>query len=508
MSTLLYRSADGNNATLELGQEQAVTLGRDPSCDIVLQHPSVSRRQAVVAFQEGSYYIEDQNSKNGIFVNGERVTRHLLREGDVILLGLDTAHPVKFYERWSQYDLTFVQSAYDFSKAPLNDLKNLKRLIEINKAITTSLDLEEVLDMILKGVLEISSGLRAMVLLKDGDGEMKVAYQMTRQGARAWTSDDTLSRSVVRRVIETLQPVLVSDVTMDPALQIQASIQALELNSIVGIPLQYSQNYLSRGKTGDTLMGIIYVDNTVARRRFTQNDLDLMMAFSYQAAITVENARLHRDLQNHYVAVVTSLAQAVEVKDRYTRGHSELVSRYAVAVAEVLSLSEKEMDEISRGAILHDVGKIGIDENILNKAGPLTDEEFAIIRLHPVYGAQILNPVPYMANVRDTVLHHHERLDGSGYPDGLQGDQIKLGARIVSICDIFEGLTANRCYRKALPPEKVVKILESEAGSKLDPELVEAFLKLYRQTGFSKGAIKPRSSAITALYGKKRKQKK
>jgi putative nucleotidyltransferase with HDIG domain len=262
---------------------------------------------------------------------------------------------------------------------------------------------------------------------------------------------------------------------------------------MVGIPLMYSQKYVDENRTSDALMGVLYVDSKAKRRRFNEEDLSLLLALSYQAAICIENAQIHHDLRENYVALVTSLAQAVELKDRYTRGHSELVSRYAVAIAERLSLTGREIEDVARGALLHDVGKIGIDESILNKCGKLTAEEAELIRQHPRFGAQILQPIPYMIDVRDTVLHHHERLDGNGYPDGLKGDEIKLGARIVAIADVFEALTARRSYRRALSARGVIKHLETEAESRLDPELVSLFIDIFKEAEFKKGAIRPKS---------------
>ena len=499
MSTLFFKSADGSTTSVELSETQALLIGRDPSCDIVFTHQSISRRQATIFFKEGSFYIEDQASKNGIYANGQQVRRHLLSDGDIIVLGLDREHPLRYSLQKLEYELTIFRSAYDFSKAALNNLKNLKTLIEINKAITSSLELEEVFELILSGVLEISSGMRAMILLRNKSGDMEVVYRKTLESSASHVPDQNLSSSIIKRVIETGKPVHINDIAIDAELQNQASIRALDLHSIVVIPLLYSQNYISQGSPGGALMGVIYVDNKAARRRFTEEDLDLLMAFSYQAAITVENAQLYRELQDNYVAIVTSLAEAVEVKDRYTRGHSELVSRYAVAIGERLGLAERELQDIIRGGILHDVGKIGIDETILNKNDKLTDEEFAILKLHTVYGARILEPVPHMSAVRDIVLHHHERMDGSGYPEGLTGDQISLATRVVSISDIYEALTSNRAYRKALAPKVVVKMLESEAGSKLDAELVGIFLSLYKESGYRKGMIKPRSDAGRSL---------
>ncbi len=355
--------------------------------------------------------------------------------------------------------------------------------------MSTSLEMEELFELLLDGILEISSGARAMILLKDKSGELQTAYERNREREGSSFAGKGISGSVVQRVVESGEPLLINNVADNPDFEAQASIQALDLRSLVAIPLRYSQAYMKRQDASDPLMGVVYVDSRSARRRFTEDDLDLLQAFSTQGAISLENAQLHRDLQESYLELVMSLAEAVEIKDRYTRGHSELVSRYAVAMGERLGLDEKELEVIYRGGMLHDVGKIGIDEAILNKPGRLTDEEFDEIKKHPVYGADILAPIAHLASVRDIVLQHHEKIDGSGYPAGLTGDEMCIGAKIIAVCDVFEGITSNRPYRKPMKPKRVVKIFEEERGAKLDAESVNMFLEMYEEAEYKKGAM-------------------
>ena len=488
MPTLVVDDPSGQKTRVLLSSERPIVLGRDPSCDLVLVHPSISRRHAVIRYVEGAYDIHDR-STNGLFVNGDRVESHRLHDGDELILGGDSEHPIRYLAEETRLDLTLTQIRYDFSKEALSDITNLSRLIEVNKAITTSLEVEEVFELLLEGILAISSGTRAMIMTKTPSGNLETVYEKNLETDDALSAGAGISHTIVDKVVETGEPVLINDVADDPNLQAQESIVALDLRSIVAIPLHYSQTYLSRAPHPEPLMGIIYVDARSARRRFSQEDFDLLLAFSYQGAISLENAKLHRDLQENYLELMLSLAEAVEIKDRYTRGHSELVSRFSVAIAEEMELTEREIEEIERGGMLHDVGKIGIDEAILSKPGRLTDEEFEIIRMHPVYGAKIVEPISFLSNVKDMVLHHHERTNGSGYPDGLKGSEISLGARIIAVCDVFEGLTSHRPYRDPMTPEEVVALLEEEAGPILDADVVEIFLRIYRDTGYKKGEV-------------------
>lgn len=187
---------------------------------------------------------------------------------------------------------------------------------------------------------------------------------------------------------------------------------------------------------------------------------------------------LYGELKNNFLSTITSLAAAVEAKDPYTRGHSEMVSRFAAAIARKMGLPRDMIDGIQAAGILHDIGKIGISEKILLKPGKLTPEEKKIMDTHPTLGAKILEPVNFPWETISYVYHHQEQYDGKGYPVGLKGEDIPLGARIMAVADTYQAMTSNRAYRKALPKETAVKILKESAGKQLDPEITAIFLNL------------------------------
>jgi len=178
---------------------------------------------------------------------------------------------------------------------------------------------------------------------------------------------------------------------------------------------------------------------------------------------------------------VTSLAYAIDAKDQYTQGHSQKVSAYAALLAEEIGLTEAEVEEIRLGAVLHDVGKVGIPEQILNKSGPLNPEEWETMKTHVTYGGRLLEPLQPLARIRQMVLHHHEFFDGSGYPEALSGKDIPLGARIVTIADSYDTITSDRSYKKGRTAEQALNELERCAGTQFDPELVQAFVRAMRQ---------------------------
>jgi response regulator RpfG family c-di-GMP phosphodiesterase len=175
------------------------------------------------------------------------------------------------------------------------------------------------------------------------------------------------------------------------------------------------------------------------------------------------------------LAGITSLIQALEARDSYTRGHSEAVSTIVVGMAGLMNISPEDIETLALGARLHDLGKIGVRDNVLLKEGALTDEEFALIQMHPVIGAGILRPIPTLRDIVPIVLYHHERIDGKGYPEKLHGDQIPLWARMTAVGDTYHALTSDRPYRKGMPLEKAMKIMDDMRGKQLCPESVDVF---------------------------------
>jgi diguanylate cyclase (GGDEF)-like protein/putative nucleotidyltransferase with HDIG domain len=178
---------------------------------------------------------------------------------------------------------------------------------------------------------------------------------------------------------------------------------------------------------------------------------------------------------------VTSLAFAIDAKDHYTQGHSQKVSAYAALIAEAMEMSDAEIDEIRLGAVLHDIGKVGIPEQILNKSGPLNPEEWETMKSHVVFGAKILEPLTPLARIRDMVHHHHEYFDGSGYPHALRGEDIPLGARIVAVADAYDTITSDRTYKKGRPSQEALAELERCANAQFDAHIVEIFVRVMRQ---------------------------
>jgi HD-GYP domain-containing protein (c-di-GMP phosphodiesterase class II) len=215
--------------------------------------------------------------------------------------------------------------------------------------------------------------------------------------------------------------------------------------------------------------------------RFNQEDVELLVVLSGQVAVALENARLFEDVQRTFLETSEALAEAIELRDAYTGGHTRRVTDYSLATGRQLGLKEDQMKRLRMAAILHDIGKIGVDDHVLRKPGRLDREEFAQMKKHPSLGADILDHIQYLAAILPGIRSHHERNDGFGYPDGLSKKKIPLVARIIAVADTYDAMTSDRPYRKGLSKTIAVQELIDCSGSQFDPVVVEAFLQAYRQ---------------------------
>ncbi|MCX6646086.1 MAG: HD-GYP domain-containing protein [bacterium] len=243
--------------------------------------------------------------------------------------------------------------------------------------------------------------------------------------------------------------------------------------SVVGIPFIKNDEYLG---------GLVLAGNNGAGVRASH--FHELLAISPYLIPLFESAVLQEILLSNYLEAVETLAVALEAKDFYTRGHSNMVTAYAVAIARKMNLGPRMIQAVEVGAMMHDIGKIGVPDEILKKPGGLTREEFEIVMRHPVIGEEILKPMkhPLFDIPRQIVRWHHERLDGKGYPDGLQGDEIPFPARITFVADAYDAMTSERPYRAGMPMELAFAELRKNAGTQFEPEIVEILYNLMMPT--------------------------
>ncbi|MDD5259302.1 MAG: HD domain-containing protein [bacterium] len=279
------------------------------------------------------------------------------------------------------------------------------------------------------------------------------------------------------------KPVRLADPANDP--RFKDKYNQLVKNSSKAIT--FKAMLLAPINIGEKSLGIIEVINyngwkdRVSPQIFSAEDEHMLYTLANQIALFLQTVVNYEESREAYLEIIRSLVNAIEARDPYTRGHSEQTTKYAVSIAQKLALPAETIEIVQYAASLHDIGKIGIKENILKKVKKLTADEYSHIKNHPFMGAQILKPIKSLQDVIPIVYHHHERYDGKGYLDGLQRDEIPIGARILSVADSFEAMTSDRPYHKGLPKEEAIEQLKKSAGSQFDPQVVNAFVEVLEE---------------------------
>lgn len=258
------------------------------------------------------------------------------------------------------------------------------------------------------------------------------------------------------------------------------------LVSIMGVPLR------AKNQTIGVFVGFAFEEN----RRFTEGRRKMLAVLCGRASAAIENAKLYQNLQTTFKETIQAFANLLEDKDPYTRGHSERVSKYARMIAEGLDLPDSEVELIADTALLHDIGKLGIRYEDLNKAEPLTEGEYEMFKSHTTRGRWILEPIKFLHDLIPGVYTHHERWDGKGYPRGLAGLEIPLHGRILAIADTYDAMTSHRAYRRALPHDVAIREIQAFAGRQFDPSLVEVFVREISQDRSFKRAKAARWDAL------------
>ncbi|PYO46848.1 MAG: hypothetical protein DMD84_25040, partial [Candidatus Rokuibacteriota bacterium] len=228
----------------------------------------------------------------------------------------------------------------------------------------------------------------------------------------------------------------------------------------------------------DRCMGVVCLARLSMNGGFLPDERDMLLGFAQTTAVALQKLVLRENLERHLIDTITAFVNAIESKDPYLKGHSARVALYATEIATVMGLDDETIQIVSRGAMLHDLGKLSIMDTILRKPDRLTEEEFAIIKAHPVVGERILKPLRFLNREACAVRSHHEKFDGSGYPDGLKGEDIPLVARIVTVADVFDAVTSNRPYRTALPVDAAREEIARGRGTHFDPQVADAFASI------------------------------
>jgi len=341
-------------------------------------------------------------------------------------------------------------------------------LYETVKITGSFLDIEDVLSSVFNNIVKTLKAEIGYLMLFDPGEEVltiKRAHGLTKEVIKR--TRIKMGESIAEMVAQSGEPMIIRRGT--DALQNKGRKRYGYINCICALL-----------KTKKRLIGIINLNRKRDSEPFTEDDLNLLSTMAHEAATAIENVSLYRDLREGYLSIVHSMISALEVKDPYIKGHSDAVARYAVAIAKRLNISPQGIETIEMAALLHDIGKIGIHEDILNKPGKLDEEDWKEMKKHPEIGLKILNGVNFPWDIRPVIYHHHERYDGKGYPAGIKGKEIPLGARIIAVADSYDSITSERAYRKGLSKKVAIKELERVAGAQLDPEIVGVFVEMLK----------------------------
>jgi HD-GYP domain-containing protein (c-di-GMP phosphodiesterase class II)/pSer/pThr/pTyr-binding forkhead associated (FHA) protein len=475
--------------------ESVMRAGRLGSLEIVLDDSSVSRRHAEVRFQNPSgWVVKDLESTNGTYVNGVRIgpqekvvrVRDIVQFGKVAMIVESTDTTTPAAEASGGLDKILVEASANSSwedllqgfvfdrNRGLRPGEQLLAMIRAGHHLVHVEREEDLLQFILNDAVQVLDAQRGAIVLAEGpEGKLKLRALASAKG-EASQGRFHYSQKLAQRCFLRGESLLCCSVADDPELAAAQSIADGLMASVLCVLLRTPRNRL----------GILHLDRAYWQKPFSEDDLHLADALAANVSAGIEAAQLLRRQKDLFLNTITVLAQAVELKDKYTHGHTKRVTEYAVLLGKQLGLAKEDMDRIEIGTPLHDIGKIFVDDAILRKPDKLTPDEWEQMKAHTTKGAAIIGSVPDLATIIPIVRNHHERWDGNGYPDKLQGENTHQLARIVAVVDAFDAMTSDRPYhmnQRSRTPEEAFAELQTKSGTQFDPQAAAAFCELQDQ---------------------------
>ena len=352
--------------------------------------------------------------------------------------------------------------------------KELESIFKINRTLTSGIDSKKIASLITHFTCELMHTEGCVLRLLDKEKQtltITASYGVSK-GFLKKQFPLKVKESVVGLAVTKKKPVVIENVDKDLRLKPKSKELLKEegIKSVLCMPVVFQNN----------ILGVI---STYSKkpRHFLSDEIEVLNIFASQVAIALQESRYYENIHMNYFNTIHSLALALEARDIYTRGHTERVTRYALEIAHAFSLSPHELEILRYASQVHDIGKISIPDSILGKPGKLTPDERAIVELHPVKGEEVLEPLDFLKPALPVVRHHHERYDGTGYPDGLSKERIPLLARIIACADAFDAMTSERPYRRRkLTVQEALKEIKNNAGSQFDPRVSQVFIKIIR----------------------------
>jgi putative nucleotidyltransferase with HDIG domain len=494
--SILLRGMNGPLKGRAWESTELLRVGRLEALEMVLDDTSVSRYHAEVRATDRGWRVRDLGSTNGTRLNGVRLgngqwplrIKDLVQFGEiaVVVEAISDGEPesdqgtmpdslrVAATSRlsWSE---AMEGLALDGNKCPRPG-DQLQALIRAGHHLGHIEKEEELLDSVLDDAVSVLDAQRgAIVLCEPPDNKLKIKAIRTGRNApaaalarRETASRIPFSQSLATRCVSRGESILCHRVDEDPELAMARSIAEGTMASVMCVLL----------RTPRKTLGVLHLDRSPWQKPFSMEDLRLADAMAANVSAGIECAQLLRKQRDLFLDTITILAQAVELRDEYTGGHTYRVTTYSLALAEHLQMAEADVELIRIGTPLHDIGKIGIDDAILRKPDKLTPEEFEHMKSHTTKGAEIIQTIPDLRPVLPIVRSHHERWDGRGYPDGLGGAAISPLARVVALADAFDAMTSDRPYRKGMAAAVAFAEIEKQAGKQFDPAFAAGFLAI------------------------------
>ncbi len=352
------------------------------------------------------------------------------------------------------------------------EYKRRLALVNLSQRLSTFVDCQELLFTTLKTLKEILSINQGMILLRrDNNHEYRVSVSVGLNPLEWKTILLTGDTNLVRYLRHSKRGIPRQETIENPNPDSELREDFNNLKAELCIPIIY----------GDKLLGILALGKKTFDKLYNPEEIDILTNLGTEIALSIKSIKLREEMREKFLGTVLSLARAIGTRDPYTWEHCQKVSEYAVKVAERIGLASELIEAIRIAGLLHDIGKIGINDKVLLKPDRLSEEEFAVIKKHPVIGTKILESIEIPLDSRNGVRHHHERLDGYGYPDGTAGDDLSPSAKILAVVDVYNAMTTDRPYRKAINKEEAVRELRMGAGRRFDVNVVKTFLKILEE---------------------------
>ncbi len=348
-------------------------------------------------------------------------------------------------------------------------IDRLSTIHKIGLAINSTMDIDRLFNLIVRSTTSTLDAQIGYIILYDKEQQTLNVTNLISNGklSAPHQAIKIKETSTSAWVINNRQPLLIADINQAPQFA-RISELGYERKTLICAPLMVK----------DEIIGTISVVNKSDNSQFYAFELEMLTTIAAQAAIAIKNATLYDEQQQTYLNTIQALVTAIEASDSYTKGHSERVTRYSVAIGSRLELSSDRLQILERAAILHDIGKIGIDLSLLHKEGKLSSHDVNELHLHPVIGMNILEPIDFLKDVRTCIGQHHERYDGMGYPYRIKHVDQLLESRIICVADAFDAMTSDRPYRKALTLDAAIAELSENSGTQFDPAIVEIFTSI------------------------------